>query len=156
MPAVISAIAHYVPPRVRDNAELAARLGVTEDWIVGRTGIQERRIAESGGTSECHPTGQDVGRVGVLAGTGLEQAAALAGHQHLVEEELFGTTSGKTATELGEDGEVEAGVIELESQSVLPVDAASAARRSESSSASCITVTSASLQGASAGCPRLG
>jgi 3-oxoacyl-[acyl-carrier-protein] synthase-3 len=52
MPAVIAAIAHHVPHRVRDNAELAARLGVTEDWIVGRTGIRERRIAESGGTSE--------------------------------------------------------------------------------------------------------
>src|SRR5262249_18340230 len=52
MPAVIAAIAHYVPNRVRANAEMAARLGITEDWIVGRTGIRERRIAESGGTSE--------------------------------------------------------------------------------------------------------
>src|SRR4051812_16326505 len=52
MPATITAIAHYLPPRVRTNAELAARLGVTEDWIFDRTGIRERRVAETGGTSD--------------------------------------------------------------------------------------------------------
>jgi 3-oxoacyl-[acyl-carrier-protein] synthase-3 len=49
---VISAIAHFVPPTALRNAELAARLGVTEDWIVERTGIRERRVAQAGGTSD--------------------------------------------------------------------------------------------------------
>jgi 3-oxoacyl-[acyl-carrier-protein] synthase-3 len=52
MNAAITAVAHYVPPGVRGNAELAARLGISEDWIVDRTGIRERRVAASGGTSE--------------------------------------------------------------------------------------------------------
>jgi 3-oxoacyl-[acyl-carrier-protein] synthase III len=52
MPAVITAVAHHVPTRVLGNAELAARLGVSEEWIVERTGVRERRIADSGGTSD--------------------------------------------------------------------------------------------------------
>jgi 3-oxoacyl-[acyl-carrier-protein] synthase-3 len=52
MIALISAVAHFVPPFALQNPELAARLGVTEDWIVERTGIQERRIAQPGGTSD--------------------------------------------------------------------------------------------------------
>lgn len=52
MSAVISAVAHFVPPTILTNRELAARLGVTEDWIVERTGILARHIAETGGTSD--------------------------------------------------------------------------------------------------------
>ena len=33
-----------------DNAPIAARLGVTENWIVSRTGVHERRIAAPGET----------------------------------------------------------------------------------------------------------
>lgn len=51
MSVALSAVAHFVPPAIRGNAELAARLGVTEDWIVERTGIRERRIAD-GATSD--------------------------------------------------------------------------------------------------------
>ena len=65
-----------------------------------------------------------MGRVGALAGTGLEQAAVLAGLEHLVQEEPFGPAGGEAAAELGEDGEVESGVVELEAEGVLPVDAA--------------------------------
>jgi 3-oxoacyl-[acyl-carrier-protein] synthase III len=35
----------YLPARVLRNAEAAALAGVTEEWIVRRTGIRERRIA---------------------------------------------------------------------------------------------------------------
>jgi 3-oxoacyl-[acyl-carrier-protein] synthase-3 len=35
----------YVPAGVLGNAEVAASAGVTEEWIVRRTGIRERRIA---------------------------------------------------------------------------------------------------------------
>jgi 3-oxoacyl-[acyl-carrier-protein] synthase-3 len=52
MSPVIAAVAHYVPPTVVRNAELATRLGVSEDWIVERTGIRERRILEHGATSD--------------------------------------------------------------------------------------------------------
>src|SRR5687767_15124583 len=52
MRAAITAIAHYVPPQVRTNAEVAARLGVDEAWIVERTGIRERHILTDGGTSD--------------------------------------------------------------------------------------------------------
>jgi hypothetical protein len=52
MSAVISAVAHFVPPTVVGNPELSARLGVSEDWIVERTGIRERRVADGGGTSD--------------------------------------------------------------------------------------------------------
>jgi 3-oxoacyl-[acyl-carrier-protein] synthase-3 len=43
----ITGIAANMPDRVLDNAEVAAPLGVTEDWIVTRTGIEERRIASA-------------------------------------------------------------------------------------------------------------
>jgi hypothetical protein len=65
-----------------------------------------------------------VGRVGALAGPGREQAAVLAGFQHPVQEELLGPAGRLAAAELGEDGEIEAGIIELESEGVFPVDAA--------------------------------
>lgn len=38
----------YVPDRVVDNRELAERYGCSEDWILKRTGIQQRRFAEPG------------------------------------------------------------------------------------------------------------
>jgi 3-oxoacyl-[acyl-carrier-protein] synthase-3 len=36
----------YLPSRIQTSAELAPLIGVTEDWIVSRTGIVERRLAE--------------------------------------------------------------------------------------------------------------
>ena len=38
----------YLPKRVVTNAELGKFLGVTEEWIVERCGIQERRYAADG------------------------------------------------------------------------------------------------------------
>ena len=35
----------HLPARVLGNAEIAALAGVTEDWILRRTGIRERRVA---------------------------------------------------------------------------------------------------------------
>jgi 3-oxoacyl-[acyl-carrier-protein] synthase III len=40
----------YLPSRVVTNAELALRVDTSDDWIVQRTGIHERRIAADG---EC-------------------------------------------------------------------------------------------------------
>jgi 3-oxoacyl-[acyl-carrier-protein] synthase-3 len=43
-PAIMS-VAVELPPRRLTTAELAASLEVSEDWIVSRTGVQERRVA---------------------------------------------------------------------------------------------------------------
>jgi 3-oxoacyl-[acyl-carrier-protein] synthase III len=44
-PAAILSVATDLPPTRLTSAELAERLGVTEEWIMTRTGIRERRIA---------------------------------------------------------------------------------------------------------------
>jgi 3-oxoacyl-[acyl-carrier-protein] synthase-3 len=46
----VAGVGSYVPERVLTNAELAKRLGTTEEWILTRTGIHGRRIA---GDDEC-------------------------------------------------------------------------------------------------------
>ena len=43
--AAILSVAAELPAGVLANAELASRLGVSEDWIMSRTGIRERRQA---------------------------------------------------------------------------------------------------------------
>ena len=49
--ATISAVATYVPERILTNAELANRLETSDEWIVQRTGIRERRIGAPGETT---------------------------------------------------------------------------------------------------------
>ncbi len=48
--AFISGTGHYVPPRVVTNDDLREQYGIdtTHDWIVQRTGIEERRFADAG------------------------------------------------------------------------------------------------------------
>ena len=46
--ASVGAVGVAVPSRVVDNATVAARLDVTEDWIVARTGVRQRRVADAG------------------------------------------------------------------------------------------------------------
>ncbi len=46
--AAIASLAMAAPPDVVDNAPIAARLGISERWIVERTGVEERRIAAPG------------------------------------------------------------------------------------------------------------
>jgi 3-oxoacyl-[acyl-carrier-protein] synthase-3 len=50
--AAITAISHYVPPDILDNRFFETRLETSDEWIKTRTGISERRIALSGGTSD--------------------------------------------------------------------------------------------------------
>lgn len=38
----------FLPERILDNHELAERYGCSEEWILSRTGIRERRFAEPG------------------------------------------------------------------------------------------------------------
>src|SRR5687768_13677977 len=49
--AAITAVASYVPDRVLTNAELSQRLDTSDEWIVTRTGIRERRIGGPGETT---------------------------------------------------------------------------------------------------------
>lgn len=46
--AIIAGFGGALPERVVTNAELATRLETSDDWIVERTGIRERRIAREG------------------------------------------------------------------------------------------------------------
>jgi 3-oxoacyl-[acyl-carrier-protein] synthase-3 len=46
--SVISGVGAYLPERVVTNEELAHRVDTTDEWIVERTGIRERRIAADG------------------------------------------------------------------------------------------------------------
>lgn len=43
--AAVSSVGVAVPATVVTNATVAPRLGVSEDWIVARTGVRERRVA---------------------------------------------------------------------------------------------------------------
>src|SRR3954453_17412323 len=49
--AAITGVAGYVPERRVTNADLATRLNTSDDWIVSRTGIRERRIGAPGETT---------------------------------------------------------------------------------------------------------
>src|SRR5262245_60992619 len=48
--AYISGTGFYVPPRVVKNDDLRTQYGIetTNEWIVQRTGIEERRYADEG------------------------------------------------------------------------------------------------------------
>jgi 3-oxoacyl-[acyl-carrier-protein] synthase III len=54
--AAISAAASYVPERVLTNSELARSLDTSDEWIVARTGIRERRIGRPGETTSAMAT----------------------------------------------------------------------------------------------------
>ncbi|GAB3058456.1 beta-ketoacyl-ACP synthase III [Micromonospora schwarzwaldensis] len=46
--AVVAGLGAWVPPRIVTNGELAACLGVDEDWIVTRTGVRQRHVIAPG------------------------------------------------------------------------------------------------------------
>ncbi len=53
MKAKIVGIGGYIPPKIRNNEYLASVTETSDEWIVQRTGIKERRILEDGlGTSD--------------------------------------------------------------------------------------------------------
>jgi 3-oxoacyl-[acyl-carrier-protein] synthase-3 len=49
--SVVAGCGSYLPERVLTNAELAKMVDTSDDWIVQRTGIRERRIAADGETT---------------------------------------------------------------------------------------------------------
>lgn len=50
--AIISAVGMYFPDKVYDNKYFESIVETTEEWILTRTGIKERRILEKGATSD--------------------------------------------------------------------------------------------------------
>ena len=48
--SVVKGCGHYLPERIVTNHDLSTRVDTSHDWIVQRTGIQERRVAAEG---EC-------------------------------------------------------------------------------------------------------
>jgi 3-oxoacyl-[acyl-carrier-protein] synthase-3 len=74
--AAITAIATYVPERVVTNADLASRLDTSDEWIVSRTGIRERRAAAPGETTSTMGA-EAVRRLMAGRGLGPEDIGAL-------------------------------------------------------------------------------
>ncbi len=74
--AAITGVATYVPDRAVTNAELARTLDTSDDWIVTRTGIRERRIAAPGETTSTMGA-EAVRRLLVAKGVGPEEVDAL-------------------------------------------------------------------------------
>lgn len=50
--AAITGVQGYLPPKVVTNADLAKIVDTSDEWILSRTGISERRILEEGGSSD--------------------------------------------------------------------------------------------------------
>jgi 3-oxoacyl-[acyl-carrier-protein] synthase III len=50
--ATITAVGHYVPEKILSNKDLEKMVDTTDEWIRTRTGITERRILETGATSD--------------------------------------------------------------------------------------------------------
>ena len=48
IPAKITGVAGYVPPRVLTNFDLEKRADTSDEWIITRTGIRERHIVDLG------------------------------------------------------------------------------------------------------------
>lgn len=48
MRATITAVSHYLPDRVMTNSDLEKIVETSDEWIVSRTGIRERRIVAEG------------------------------------------------------------------------------------------------------------
>ncbi len=53
MPAVITAIAAYLPEKVLSNSDLEKMVETSDEWIVTRTGIKERRLAHDEEFTSC-------------------------------------------------------------------------------------------------------
>lgn len=80
MSAYLHRFGRYLPQRVVDNAELAARFGKTPEWIESASGIRERRYAAGDDESivdmavraaeDCLQGSRDVGLVIVASGSG--------------------------------------------------------------------------------------
>lgn len=67
--ATIAGVYGYVPPYILSNAELAAMVNTSDDWITERTGIKERHILKGEGLGTSHMAAEAVR--GLLEKTGV-------------------------------------------------------------------------------------
>jgi 3-oxoacyl-[acyl-carrier-protein] synthase-3 len=74
--AAITAVASYVPECILTNAALSKRLDTSDDWIVTRTGIRERRVGAPGETTSMMGTAA-VRRLMTARGLGPDDVDAL-------------------------------------------------------------------------------
>jgi 3-oxoacyl-[acyl-carrier-protein] synthase-3 len=74
--AAITGVASYVPDRIVTNAELARTLDTSDDWIVTRTGIRERRLGAPGETTSVMGA-EAVRRLMTAKGLGPEDVDAI-------------------------------------------------------------------------------
>ena len=74
--AAITGLATYVPERRLTNADLATRLDTSDDWIITRTGIRERRIGAPGETTSTMSS-EAVRRLMAARGLGPDDVGAL-------------------------------------------------------------------------------
>jgi 3-oxoacyl-[acyl-carrier-protein] synthase-3 len=74
--AAITGVACYVPEGRVTNADLVTRLDTSDDWIVSRTGIHERRVGGPGETTSTM-SAEAVRRLMALRGLGPEDVGAL-------------------------------------------------------------------------------
>lgn len=74
--AAIAAVATYVPDHIITNADLSQHLDTSDEWIVARTGIRERRRGRAGETTSTMGT-QAVRRLMEQRGLGSEEIDAL-------------------------------------------------------------------------------
>jgi 3-oxoacyl-[acyl-carrier-protein] synthase III len=97
--AAIASVGISLPEAVVPNAEIAPRIGVTDDWIVRRTGIRTRRVAAPDERLVTHATG--------AAAAALKRAEVTAGEVDLVlvatttPDEVMPNTAPQVAHELG-------------------------------------------------------
>jgi 3-oxoacyl-[acyl-carrier-protein] synthase III len=97
--AAVASVGMAVPSQIVDNGPIAERLGISERWIVERTGVRERRIA---------PPGESLASYASAAGARALTAAGLeAGELDLVlvatmsHEQLTPNAAPLVAAELG-------------------------------------------------------
>ena len=69
--AVVKGVGHYLPERIVPNAEFEKTLDTTDEWIVSRSGIQNRHFAGDGETTSMMAT---EAAKAALAMAGLEAA----------------------------------------------------------------------------------
>jgi len=70
--AVVLGVGHYLPARVVPNAEFAATLDTSDDWIVSRSGIERRHFAAEGETTShlaAHAARAALAQAGIGADT---------------------------------------------------------------------------------------
>ncbi len=71
--AKIAGVGGYLPPKKVDNSELCDSVQTSDEWIVSRTGIRSRRLAENSTASELAlPAAQDALARAELSGENLD------------------------------------------------------------------------------------